>query len=109
MSAAEPGGSRLTVRRGVIAELVRLATLEVAGVARVGRGGPIWRRIAGGPSVSVRIDDDRVLVRLWVVARPDHALAPLTAQIRASVAATVERVLGLQLGAVTVLVDGVGS
>ena len=100
--------TELTVGRGVIADLVRLAALEVPGVARVGRGGPIWRRIVGGPAVSVRIRDDRVLVRLWGVARPDHALAPLTAQIRATVAATVERVLGLELGAVTVLVDGVG-
>ena len=102
-------GPELTVGRGVIAELVRLAAFEVPGVARVGRGGPVWRRLVGGPAVSVRIRDDRVLVRLWVVARPGHALAPLTAQIRATVAATVERVLGLELGAVTVLVDGVGG
>ena len=102
-------GPELTVGRGVIAELVRLAAIEVPGVARVGRGGPPWRRLVGGRAVSVRIRDDRVLVRLWVVARPGHALAPLTAQIRATVAATVERVLGLELGAVTVLVDGVGG
>ena len=102
-------GPELTVGRGVIAELVRLAAFEVPGVARVGRGGPVWRRLVGGPAVSVRIRDDRVLVRLWVVARPGHALAPLTAQIRGTVAATVERVLGLELGAVTVLVDGVGG
>lgn len=99
----------LTVGRGVIAELVRLAAFEVPGVARVGRGGPAWRRLVGGPAVSVRIRDERVVVRLWVVARPGHALAPLSAQIRATVAATVERVLGLELGAVTVLVDGVGG
>ena len=102
-------GPELTVGRGVIAELVRLAAFEVPGVARVGRGGPLWRRIVGGPAVSVRIRDERVLVRLWVVARPGQALTPLTAQIRTAVAATVERVLGLQLGTVTVLVDGVGG
>jgi uncharacterized alkaline shock family protein YloU len=102
-------GPELTVGRGVIAELVRLAAFEVPGVVRVGRGGPPWRRFVGGPAVSVRIRDERVLVRLWVVARPGQALAPLTAQIRATVAATVERVLGLELGSVTVLVDGVGG
>jgi uncharacterized alkaline shock family protein YloU len=102
-------GPELTVGRGVIAELVRLAAFEVPGVVRVGRGGPPWRRLVGGPAVSVRIRDERVLVRLWVVARPGQALAPLTAQIRATVAATVERVLGLELGSVTVLVDGVGG
>ena len=102
-------GPELTVGRGVIAELVRLAAFEVPGVARVGRGGPAWRGILGGPAVSVRIRDDRVLVRLWIVARPGQSLGALTAQVRGTVAATIERLLGLELGAVTVLVDGVGG
>jgi uncharacterized alkaline shock family protein YloU len=102
-------GPELTVGRGVIAELVRLAAFEVPGVARVGRGGAIWRRYLGGRAVSVKIRDERVVVRLWVVARPGQPLGVLTAQIRATVAATVERLLGLELGAVTVLVDGVGG
>jgi len=33
-------GPELTVGRGVIAELVRLAAFEVPGVLSVGRGGP---------------------------------------------------------------------
>lgn len=99
----------LTVGRGVIAELVRLAAFEVPGVARVGRGGPGWRRLVGGPAVSVRIRDERVVVRMFVVARPGQSLTTLTAQVRSTVAATVERLLGLELGAVTVLVDGVGG
>ena len=102
-------GPELTVGRGVIAELVRLAAFEVPGVARVGRGGPAWRRLVGGPAVSVRIRDERVVVRLWVVARPGQSLATLSGQVRTTVAATVERLLGLELGAVTVLVDGVGG
>ena len=102
-------GPELTVGRGVIAELVRLAAFEVPGVARVGRGGPLWRRILGGPAVSVQVRNDRVLIRLWVVARPGQSLRPLVAQVRTAVAATVERLLGLDLGAVTVLIDGVGG
>jgi uncharacterized alkaline shock family protein YloU len=102
-------GQDLTIGRGVIAELVRLAAFEVPGVARVGRGGPAWRRFLGGPAVSVRIRDQRVLVRVWVVARPGQPLTALAAQVRTTVAATVERLLGLDLGAVTVLVDGVGG
>ena len=101
-------GPELTVGRGVIAELVRLAAMEVPGVARVGRGGPRWRALLG-PAVRVRIHDDRVLVRLRIVARPGQALGPLTAGVRTAVAATVERFLGLDLGAVTVIVDGVGG
>jgi uncharacterized alkaline shock family protein YloU len=99
----------LTVGRGVIAELVRMAAFEVPGVTRVGRGGPGWRRLVGGSAVSVRLHDDRVLLRLWIGARPGQPLGPLTAQVRSTVAATVERLLGLELAAVTILVDGVGG
>jgi uncharacterized alkaline shock family protein YloU len=102
-------GPELTVGQGVIAELVKLAALEVPGVARVGHGGPPWRGWLAGPPVSVRVRDDRVVVRLRIVARPGQALNPLAAQVRTAVAATVERLLGLELGAVTVLVDGVGG
>jgi uncharacterized alkaline shock family protein YloU len=102
-------GPELTVGQGVIAELVRLSAFEVPGVARVGHGGSVWRGWLAGPAVSVRVRDDRVLVRLRIVARPGHALGPLTGQVRTAVAATVERLLGLDLGAVTVIVDGVGG
>lgn len=102
-------GPELTVGTSVIAELVRLAALEVPGVVRVGRGGALWRRILAGRAVSVRLRDEQVLVRVWIVARPGQALGPLTTQVRSAVAATVERLLGLDLGSVVVLVDGVGS
>ena len=103
-------GHELTVGTPVIAELVRLAAFEVPGVARVGRGGPAWRRALGGRrAVRVRLQDDEVSVRVWIVARPGQALGPLTEQVRSAVAATVERLLGLDLGAVIVVVDGVGG
>lgn len=102
-------GPELTIGQGVVAQLVRLAAFEVPGVARVGYGGPAWRGWLAGPAVSVRVRDERVLVRLRIVARPGQALVPLTAQVRTAVAATVERFLGLDLGAVTVVVDGVGG
>lgn len=102
-------GPELTVGHGVIAELVRLAAFEVPGVARVGHGGPAWRGWLAGRAVTVRVHHERVVVRLRIVARPGQALEPLTAQVRTAVAATVERLLGLDLGAVTVIVDGVGG
>lgn len=102
-------GPEVTVGRGVIAEVVRVAAFEVPGVARVGRGGPAWRRFVGGPAVSVRVRDERVAIRVWVVSRPGQRLAPLARQVHATVAATVERMLGLELESVSVLVDGVGG
>ena len=71
------------------------------------RGGPL-ARLSGSP-VRARIGEGRVSVRVWIVARPGHPLGPLAAQVRQAVGATVERLLGLELGEVTVVVDGVGG
>ena len=101
--------SSLSVGPGVIRETVRLAALEVPGVLRVGRGGPRWRDVLGGSPVRVRVKDGRVHVTVWLVARPRQRLGPLTAQVRDAVAGAVERLLGMELGGVTVLVDGVGA
>lgn len=99
----------LSVGPGVIRETVRLAALEVPGVLRVGRGGPAWRDALGGSPVRVRVRDGRVHVTVRVVARPRQPLVPLTAQVRAAVGGAVVRLLGLELGGVTVLVDGIGA
>ena len=97
----------LTVSHSVIVEMVRVAALEVPGVLKVSHGGPLpW--LAGSP-VRARVGDGRASIRVWVVARPGHKLQPLAEQVRQAVGATVERLLGLELGEVTVVVDGVGS
>lgn len=101
--------SGLTVGKPVIAEMVRLAAFEVPGVQAVARSGPSWRRLFGRAPVEVRVDGNRVTVRLSIVARPGQALVPLVAQVRSAVAATVERLLGLELDSVSVVVDGVGG
>ena len=101
--------SVLIVGPGVIRETVKLAALEVPGVLRVGRGGPAWRDLVGGSPVRVRIRDGRVFVTVRLVARPRQRLVPLTAQVREAVGGAVERLLGLELGAVTVVVDGIGA
>jgi uncharacterized alkaline shock family protein YloU len=112
---ARPGGPSsppqqsdpLTVSHSVIVEMVRVAALEVPGVLKVGRGGPL--AVLSGSPVRAHVSDGRVSVRVWIVARPGHALRPLAAQVRQAVGATVERLLGLELGEVTVVVDGVGG
>jgi uncharacterized alkaline shock family protein YloU len=102
-------GPDLSVGRGVIAEVTRLAALEVPEVLRVARGGPAWRvALLGGP-VAVRVRGDAVSVRLWIIARPGADLSATTRRVRAAVGAAIERLLGLRLERVTVLVDGVGS
>jgi uncharacterized alkaline shock family protein YloU len=96
-----------TVSRGVILEMVSTAALEVPGVLRVSRGGRLaW---LSGPAVKADVRDGKASIRVWIVARPGHALGPLAAQVRQVVTVTVERLLGLEIGEVTVIVAGVGS
>jgi len=102
-------GPVLTVGRGVIDEMVRLAALGIPGVARVSRGGPAWRAILAGRPVVTQVSDEGVRVRIWIVARPGQALEPLAQQVRSAVGAAVERLLDLRLESVIVTVDGVGG
>ncbi|HET7727700.1 MAG TPA: Asp23/Gls24 family envelope stress response protein [Candidatus Limnocylindrales bacterium] len=99
----------LMVDRRVVTEMVRLAALEVPGVLRVGRGGPAWREILLGSPIRTRIRDRGVQVTVWVVARPRQPLVALARDVRAAVAASVTRLLAMELCEVTVLVDGVGA
>lgn len=101
-------GPILSVGRGVIVEMARLAAMEVPDVVRVARGGRVGSGLFGR-SVSVRVRRDRVDVRIWVIARPAADLRALSAGVRGAVGAAVERLLGLELGSVTVVVDGVGA
>jgi len=99
----------LAVSRPVIRDLVRLAAMEVPGVLRIGwSGGPLHRLLAGRPVV-VRVRNGVVEARVVVVARPGQPLAALAADVRVAVAAAIERLLGLELGEVTVRIDGVGG
>jgi uncharacterized alkaline shock family protein YloU len=102
-------GDNLSVSNGVISDMIRLAALEVPGVLRVGHAGPPWRRLFSGRSVSARVRDRRVRVRLSIVARPGQALSPLAADVKSAVAAAVERLLGLEPESVTIVVDGLGT
>jgi uncharacterized alkaline shock family protein YloU len=102
-------GPELTVGRGVIAEVARLAALEVPDVLRVGRGGPRWRVALSGSPIVVRVRGDEVSVRLWLIARPGADLVATAKAVRAVVGAAIERLLGLSIGGVTVVIDGVGG
>lgn len=98
----------LSVGRSVIVEVARLAALEVPDVLRVARRGPPWRAAIAGPPVIVRVRADGVVVRLRIIARPGADLAETGRRVRDAVGRAVERMLGLHVEEVSVLIDGVG-
>jgi uncharacterized alkaline shock family protein YloU len=101
--------SGLAVSRSVIRDLVGLAALEVPGVLRVGWAGPPWRHFFSGRPIAVRVRHGVVDVRVVVIARPGQALGPLAADVGSAVSGAVERLLSLELGQVTVRIDGIGG
>jgi len=109
MTGPSASGPLLSVGRGVIAEVARLAALEVPEVLRVGRAGPPWRVALAGSPIRVRVRAGEVSVRLWLVARPGADLVAAAASVRAAVGTAIERLLGLRVAGVTVLVDGIGA
>ena len=102
-------GPSLAVSHPVIRDVLRRAAIEVPGVLRVGRGGPAWRRALGGRAVAIRVREGAVEARVVVVARPGQPLPAVAAAVRDATAAAIERLLGLRIGTVSVLIDGVGA
>ena len=100
-------GPELTVSRRVIVEMVGLAAIEVPGVLRVGRPGGVLAAL-GRSAVRVRVREGAVEARIWLIARPGQAFVPLASAVRLAVARAIERVLDLEVGSVTVIIDGVG-
>jgi uncharacterized alkaline shock family protein YloU len=99
----------LTVGRAVIAEVVRQTALEIPEVLKVARRGPPWRAALAGPAVTVRVRPEGVELELRIIARPGADLVAAGRNVRNAVGLAVERLLGLQVRSVTVLVDGVGG
>jgi uncharacterized alkaline shock family protein YloU len=99
--------ARIAERPRIITSLAAAAAANVAGVVRVGRGGPRLLAELAGPAVVAWIQDGRVHLRLWVIVEGGRSIPELARRVRTSVADAVERQMGLELGEVTVLVDGV--
>ena len=62
-----------------------------------------------GPPIMVRVRREGVELELRIIARPGADLVQAGRQVREAVGRAVERLLGLQVRSVTVLVDGVGT
>jgi len=99
----------LSVGRGVIVDVVRQAALEIPEVLQVARRGPRWRAFLAGSPIGVRVRPEGVEIELRVIARPASDLVAAGRDVRNAVGLAVERLLGLEVRSVTVLVDGVGS
>jgi uncharacterized alkaline shock family protein YloU len=103
----------IRINHSVVASIVRLAALEVAGVAAVGGGfvdgiAEIFSK--KGDERGVRVDEDEVgdyKIEIRVILRFGVELAEVGTQIQQRVAGQVEKMTSKSVARVNVIIDGV--
>lgn len=101
----------VTIAPGVLLTVVRLATLNVAGVVRMGStpGGVerVFRRVPAANGAQITIDEDTVTVHLYVVADASAHLRDMSVQVQKSVERSIREILGMKVESVNVHVEDV--
>ena len=101
----------VTLAPGVLLTVVRLATLGVAGVIRMGNtpGGVdrLFRRVPGADGVQIAVDEGTVTVHLSVVADASVNLREMSVQIQKSVERSIREILGMKVSSVNVHIEDV--
>ena len=104
----------IRINNSVVANIVRLAALEVSGVVAV--GGSFVDGIAeifskkGGDERGVRVDEDEVgdyKIEVRVILRFGVELAAVASQIQQRIAEQVEKMTSKNVARVNVIIDGV--
>jgi uncharacterized alkaline shock family protein YloU len=109
---------RITVAQGVVQKIAGMATREIAGVYAMGTGssrafGAIRERIPGssGPNVAqgvgVEVGETQAAIDLDIVIEYGVSVADLGRSIQRNVKQSIERMTGLEVVEVNVMVDDV--
>ena len=111
MVTPRPPDDTVTLAPGVLLTVVRLATLGVAGVIRMGNtpGGVdrLFRRVPGADGVQIAVDEGTVTVHLSVVADASVNLREMSVQIQKSVERSIREILGMKVSSVNVHIEDV--
>lgn len=91
---------RVTVAQSVLHEIVRLTTLGVAGVSRLGTH-------RSGDGVHVDVIDGRVEVDVYVIVAPDVNIRETAQNIQTEVARSMQEIIGMDVSNVNVYVQDV--
>ena len=114
MEQATAVSGSVRVANEVISSIAAMAALEIDGVAEMDEQAAhqfrdwLRRRDTAHRGVRVDIDDEKRLhLRVFVEVRRGFQFSPVAEKVQASVIEAVERMLGLEVAAVDVLVSSV--
>ncbi len=101
----------VTIAPGVLLTVVRIATLDVPGVVRMGStpGGVdrLLRRVPAANGVQIAIDGSTVTAHLYVVADATVNLREMSTAIQKSVSRSISELLGMTVQSVNVHIEDV--
>ncbi len=101
----------VTIAPGVLLTVARMATLDVAGVVRMGStpGGVdrLLRRVPAANGVQLAIDEGVVTAHLYVVADAAVNLREMSVQIQKAVTRSIRELLGMTVASVNVHIEDV--
>ena len=111
LNAPRLPSDRITIAPGVLLTVIRLAALQVAGVARMGNtpGGVNrwWRRTPTERGVQALIDGQTVTVDVTIVTYADAHLREVSYNVQKQVARDIQENVGMTVGAVNVHIEDV--
>src|SRR5262245_5021871 len=104
-------GDKIIIAPGVLLTTVKMAALQVPGVARMGNtpGGVnrLLRRAASDSGVQLLIEDPNVTVDVYIVAWADAILRDICLNVQKQVARDIEQNVGMHVSAVNVHIEDV--
>jgi uncharacterized alkaline shock family protein YloU len=102
---------RIVIAPGVLLTVIRLAALQVPGVARLGNtpgGVNRWlRRTPTERGVQVLLEDTNVLVDVYIVVHADTNLRDVSYNVQKQVARDLKESLGMNVRAVNIHIEDV--
>ncbi len=108
MKETEGDIGKITIAPQVLLTTVRLTALAVPGVARL-IAPPGMGRILQSDGVKIEIHDDKVYVKVYVVADPSASLLAVGRKVRAEVTRALEDMVGVEVEGVDVHIEDVTS
>jgi uncharacterized alkaline shock family protein YloU len=102
---------RIVISPGVLLTVIRLASLQVPGVVRMGNtpgGVNRWlRRTPTERGVQVLLEDTNVMVDVYIVVHADTNLRDVSYNVQKQVARDLQENLGMNVGAVNIHIEDV--
>ncbi len=102
---------KITIAPNVLLTIARLATLGVEGVARMGNTpggiGRLFRRAPSANGVQMVVNDQTVVVDIYIIIEPDVNVREVCHQVQREVTRAIEEMVGMEVLAVNVHVEDV--